>query len=124
MMAGLLNIYPEQQGITSYGARYAESAYEPITLKGKGYFGLLPSSEGVSTEISATNDAGLSYPLMVPTLTQSELNYLLSGNAPTDEMYRKAEDWARYRQSIGADPFAQQNELRIPMDVLPGLLGR
>ena len=70
-MNGLLNDII-QQGIASYGARYAESPSEPLSMKGKGYFGLLPSSEGFSTEISATDDQGMSYPLLVPTLTQQE----------------------------------------------------
>jgi len=108
-----------QQGIASYGARYAESPSEPLSMKGKGYFGLLPSSEGVSTEISATNDQGMSYPLLVPTLTQEEVNYLMKGNEPTADMYRKAELFANYRQSQGMSPFASPTELRMPV----GLLG-
>lgn len=106
-------------GLRSYGARYAESPNEPLSIKGKGYFGLLPSSEGFSTEISATNDQGISYPLLVPTLSQKEINHLLQGNDPTDEIYNKAEMWANYRRSMGLDPFATPTELRIPM----GLLG-
>lgn len=109
-----------QQGIASYGARYAESPYEPLSMKGKGYFGMLPSSEGFSTEISATDDRGMSFPLLVPTLTQQEVNYLLQGGEPTDEIYNKAMMWAESRQAGGQSPFAAPTELRIPV----GLLGQ
>lgn len=117
-MAGLLDDLI-RAGIASFGARYAESPSEPLEMKGKGYFGLLPSSEGVSTEISLTDEFGRSFPSLVPTLTQQEINYLLQGNDPTDEIFRKAEMWANYRQSIGMSPFALPTELRIPV----GLLG-
>jgi hypothetical protein len=106
-------------GLQSYGARYAESPSEPLSMKGKGYFGLLPSSEGFSTEISATDDQGVSFPLLVPTLSKQEIQYLLQGNNPTDDIYNKAEMWANYRRSMGLDPFATPTELRVPM----GLLG-
>jgi hypothetical protein len=109
-----------REGIMSYGARYAESPSEPLDMKGKGYFGLLPSREGVSTEISMTDEAGRSFPSLVPTLTQEEVNYLLQGNMPNDEMYRKAEMWANSRQAAGMSPFASPTELRVPV----GLLGQ
>lgn len=108
-----------RDGIMSYGARYAESPSEPLSMKGKGYFGLLPSDEGFSTEISATDESGRSYPTLVPTLTQEEVNYLLQGNMPTDDIYRKAEMWANSRQAAGMSPFALPTELRMPV----GLLG-
>jgi hypothetical protein len=107
-----------KQGIASYGARYAESPSEPLSMKGKGYFGLLPSSEGFSTEISATDDQGMSYPLLVPTLTQQEVNYLLQGGEPTDEIYNKAMMWATSRQASGQSPFAAPTELRMPVGLL------
>jgi hypothetical protein len=116
-MNGLLNDII-QQGIASYGARYAESPSEPLSMKGKGYFGLLPSSEGFSTEISATDDRGMSYPMLVPTLTQQEVNYLLQGGQPTDEIYNKAEMWAASRQLGGQSPFAAPTELRMPVGLL------
>jgi hypothetical protein len=109
-----------REGIMSYGARYAESPSEPLSMKGKGYFGLLPSSEGFSTEVSMTDDAGRSFPALVPTLTQEEVSYLLQGNSPTEDMYRKAELFANYRQSQGMSPFASPTELRVPV----GLLGQ
>ncbi len=116
-MAGLLDDMI-RAGIASYGARYAESPSEPLSMKGKGYFGLLPSDEGFSTEISATNEQGVSFPLLVPTLTQDEINYLLQGNEMTDDIYNKAQSWANYRQSMGMSPFASPTELRIPTGLL------
>lgn len=108
-----------QQGIASYGARYAEKASEPLSMKGKGYFGVLPAADGMSTEISVTDESGRSFPSLVPTLTREEVNRLLQGNDMTDEMYRKAQMWADYRQSQGMSPFASPTELRMPV----GLLG-
>jgi hypothetical protein len=108
-----------QQGIRSYGARFAEKMSDPLEMKGKGYFGKLPTGDGFATEISMTDDSGRSFPALVPTLTQDEVNSLLRGNDVTDDMYRKAESFANYRQSQGMSPFASQNELRVPV----GLLG-
>ena len=123
-MAGLLDDLI-QQGIASYGARYAESASDPLTLKGKGYFGFLPNASGTqSTEISSTDEQGRHYPTLTPNLTQDEINFLLQNNRPTDEIYNKAEDWANYRRSIGMSPFADQSELRIPTNAFSGLLGQ
>jgi hypothetical protein len=108
-----------KSGIASYGARYAESPSEPLSMKGKGYFGMLPASDGFSTEISMTNDAGQSFPALVPTLSQQEVNYILQGNDPTQDMYQKAQIWANSRQAAGMSPFASPTELRVPI----GLLG-
>lgn len=104
-----------------YGARYAESAGDPLEMKGKGYFGLLPAASGqVATEISSTDEQGRHYPLLVPTLTQAEIQYLLQGNQPTNDIYDKAEMWAESRRKMGLSPFAAPNEMRVPM----GLLGQ
>ena len=107
--------------LNSFGARYAESASDPLEMKGKGYFGLLPAAGGqVSTEISSTDEQGRHYPLLVPTLTQQEIQYLLQGNQPTNDIYNKAEMWAESRRQMGLSPFAAPTEMRIPM----GLLGQ
>jgi hypothetical protein len=108
-----------QQGIRSYGARFAEKMSDPLEMKGKGYFGKLPTGDGFATEISIADDSGRSFPALVPTLTQDEVNALLRGNDVTDDMYRKAELFANYRQSQGMSPFASPTELRVPV----GLLG-
>lgn len=122
-MAGLLDDII-QQGIQSYGARWAESPSEPLSLKGKGYFGILPSSEGISTEISATDEYGRHYPLLSPSLTQEQINMLLTGQEVSDDIYKAAENWANYRRNAGLDTFASPMELRMPVDVLSGLLGK
>lgn len=111
-------------GIQSYGARYAESPSEPLSMKGKGYFGLLPSQEGFSTEISSTDQYGQSYPLLAPNLSESQIQSLLQGNEPTEDIYRQAEAWANYRRSMGMDPFASPTELRMPTNAFTGLLGQ
>lgn len=121
-MVGLLDDIIKQ-GIQSYGARYAESASDPLTMKGKGYFGLLPSAEGVSTEISATDEQGRHYPTLTPNLTQEQINMLLQGVRPTDDIYDQAESWANYRRSVGMDPFAAPSELRIPPDFFSKMIG-
>jgi hypothetical protein len=118
-MTDVLNDIVKEK-ISSFGARYAESPSEPLSMKGKGYFGMLPASDGFSTEISMTNDAGQSFPALVPTLSQQEVNYLLQGNNPTEDIYQKAQMWANSRQAAGMSPFASPTELRVPV----GLLGQ
>ena len=113
-----------KQGIQSYGARYAESASDPLTMKGKGYFGAMPSAEGgFATEISSTDEQGRSYPLLTPNLTQEQINMLLQGAVPTNDIYNQAEAFANYRRSAGMDPFATPSELRIPPDFFSKMIG-
>jgi len=104
--AGEVNLNP-------YGFRHAERVSDPVEVKGKGYFGVMPSSEGISTEISADNGE-FSYPMMVPGMSEAELNILLKGGKPTDAMYDKAEAHARKRIAEGKSPFAGKTELRMP----------
>lgn len=104
------------QGIAPYGFRHAEKASDPIEAKGKGYFGRLPAKGGkTSTEISASNEKGESYPLLVPGLTKAEMQRLLDGKTPTNVMYEKAERHAEKRKAEGKSPFASNLELRYPM---------
>jgi len=107
--------------LNAFGARYAESAGDPLEMKGKGYFGLLPTTGGqVATEISSTDEQGRHYPLLVPTLTQEEIHHLLQGKQPTNDIYNKAEMWAESRRKMGLSPFATPTDMRVPM----GLLGQ
>ena len=123
-MPGLLDDIIKE-GIASYGARYAESPSDPLTMKGQGYYGQLPSANGgFSTEISATNEQGQNYPLLSPNLSQDQIAALMQGNAPTEDIYRQAEAWANYRRSMGQDPFAGQSELRIPTNLFSKLFGQ
>ncbi len=100
-------------GLAPYGGRHSERLSDPFEAKGKGYFGLMKSKDGMSTEISSDNGE-FSYPLMVPTLTRSELNLLLEGKEPTDAIYDKAEAHARKRIEEGKSPFAGNGDLIRP----------
>lgn len=86
------------------------------TEKGDGYFGPLQMKDGsgsVATEISVgVNIDGreMEVPTLVPTLTQAERDHLLSGQAPTQEIVRKAAEHARGRIAAGKSPFAQPGE--------------
>ena len=101
------------QGLAPYGIRHSGEG-----VKAKGYFGLLPHADGgMSTEISSEDDKG-EFPLLAPTLTKKEVNWLLSGKEPTDEIYQKAIQWAEFRRSQGLSPFASQTELRSPVGLL------
>ena len=102
-------------GIAPYGMRYGGDV--PLNMnptpKGLGYFGPLQNSYGgVSTEISADNA-----PLLVPTLNVSELQLLLSGGMPTQDIYRKAADYAKGREASGLSPYFGSGELRFPAPV-------
>lgn len=97
-------------GLKFYGVRH-----DSDTVKGKGYFGELPTAEGKkATEISSYDEKRGDYPLLVPTLTKDEIEHLTSGKEPTDAIYDKAERWADTRRKQGSSPFAQPNELRVP----------
>ena len=121
-MAGLL----DYQGLNSIGLAPFGLRHSGDTAKAKGYFGLLPNiGGGFSTEISSESDINgknVEYPLMVPTLTSDELYHLLANKEPTDDIYKKAEEYARQRLQQGLSPFASSNELRYPVPA--GLLGQ
>jgi len=101
-------------GLAPYGMRHSGDA-----PKGKGYFGELKHASGdVSTELSSEFEykgKNVEHPLIVPTLTKGELDHLLSGKQATDEIYNKAESWAKSRIDQGKSPFAEPNEVRIPV---------
>ena len=102
-------------GLAPYGFRHAEKVSDPFEPKGKGYFGKLPAKGGkTSTEISASNEKGESYPLLVPGLTKAEMRRLLDGKKPTEAMYEKAEKHAEKRKAEGKSAFAKDEELRFP----------
>jgi len=98
------------------------------TPKGAGFFGPLKRPDGmVSTELSA----GISgpefggketlVPLLVPTLSRSEIDYLLAGNKPTDEIVAKAKEYALSRIQSGKSPFAGPGEQREPPEYQPSM---
>lgn len=82
--------------------------------KGKGFFGELQRPDGrISTELSiGVNLDGreIEIPSLVPTLTETEKNFLLNGNKPTPTIVKKAVDHARKRMKEGKSPFAQEGE--------------
>jgi hypothetical protein len=92
-------------GVAPYGMRHGT-----IAPKGKGYFGELKRPDGdSSTELSSEfeyNNQKVEYPLIVPTLSKAELNILLKGERPTDDILNKAESWAKSRIDKGMSPFA------------------
>jgi len=101
-----------QGGVAPMGLRY-----DTGTPKGMGYMGMIPAVDGVSTEISTEDNSG-SYPLMVPTLTKKELNRLLSGKEPTEQIYNKARMWADSRRKQGLSTFATPQDIRMPVGLL------
>jgi hypothetical protein len=108
-MAIGLKQFNGKEGLAPYGLRNSGDG-----VKGKGYFGELPTKSGrTATEISAENNEG-EYPLIVPTLTKKELDHLLADKKPTNEIYDKAESWANERKKNGKSPFAEPTELRMP----------
>ena len=83
--------------------------------KGEGFFGPLPNKQGgISTELSVQFDGfngGAPIPLLVPTLSGSDLNHILSGGKPTQEMYQKALKHAAMRQNLGKSVWAEEGEI-------------
>ena len=84
------------------------------TPKGSGFFGELQRPDGdFSTELSIGVNLGkgeMEIPLLVPSLSRKEIDYLLKGGEPTDEIVGKAVIHARQRMATGASPFAAENE--------------
>jgi hypothetical protein len=114
-MRGLLDL-GNTTGLAPFGLRYEESVFARPSAKGKGYYGLLShASGGQSTEISAHDERGVGFPLLVPGLTREEMNLLLSGQEPTQDLYLKARQFAQQRMSAGASPFAPALGLKFPL---------
>ncbi len=84
------------------------------TQKGLGFFGPLQRPDGdISTELSigvGFDDRETEIPLLVPTLNQQEIDFLLSGGEATQEITGKAVSNARQRIGQGLSPFAQEGE--------------
>ena len=75
-----------------------------------GFLGPLQFHDGrTSTELSVGVNVGgkeMEIPTLVPTLTQPEIQHLLSGGEPTKEIVDKAVAHAQERISAGKSPFA------------------
>ena len=95
------------------------------TRKGEGFLGSLPMANGRdrATELSmGTNFDGrdLLIPSLIPSLSQMEIQHLLSGGKPTDAIFQKAVTHARGRIGQGRSPFFQDQDRRVPwMPSLP-----
>lgn len=102
--------------------KYQSFGVDPATFgnrpsgeaKGTGYLGVLQRpAGGVSTELSIgvnLNGKETEIPLMVPTLNQKELDWLMTNepkpSALPESIKRKAIDHARMRMQQGQSPFA------------------
>ena len=110
-----------QSGLAPYGMRNLEQGQDISqgTVKGKGYFGEVPMDQGgAMTEFSSAygQDGNLvSNPLIVPTLTKQELDWLKAGLDPTPQIIKKAQDYAQKRMGAGQSTFATPQELRYPV---------
>ena len=121
------NPSPTPERVKTYGNRIDG------TPKGPGFFGEVPRVDNPSSfsgELSATGDLKgpdgkpVLFPLLVPTLSREEINYLLSTDklnssdpkARTIErdIYRKAQDFAAQRLANGLSPFAGHGE-QVPL---------
>jgi hypothetical protein len=109
--------------LAPYGLRYFESVYDQPQVKGLGYMGAIPTSEGMKmTELSSSfefDGQTIQYPLIVPTLSAQEIELLRMGGEPTPEIYNKAQQFALGRIQQGLSPFATPQDLRMPVPQSP-----
>jgi hypothetical protein len=102
-----------KQAIDSGEAKFYKNGYGPRedgTSKGNGWLGPILRKDGsVMTEVSEESD-GMFYPLIVPTLTQEEIDQLknldLKNGKIPDSIRAKAIKHARERIKAGKSPFA------------------
>lgn len=91
------------------GKDYGYGTRTDGTFKGPGFLGELKRPDGgISTELSIgveINGKEMEIPAIVPTLSKTEIEHLLDGNEPTDDIVRKAFDHAVKRLKDGKSPF-------------------
>lgn len=93
------------------------------SLKGPGYLGTLSRPDGgISTELSAgvgIDGEELNIPLLVPTLTRAEVNYLLNNGdvSKMPNIMSKAVDFAMQRRSTGKPYFATIEEMQDKLKI-------
>jgi hypothetical protein len=86
------------------------------TSKSTGFFGAFKTLDGTNrdmTEFSVGVDLGsgeVEIPSVVPTLTRVELDYLRSGNDPSNAIVKKAILHAKERMAQGKSPFWGEGE--------------
>jgi hypothetical protein len=110
---------PNTNSLAPFGLRYSESLQDQPQIKGRGYMGAIPTSEGMPmTELSSSFELDgqvIQHPLIVPTLTAQEIQLLQMGGEPTPDIYSKAQQFALGRIQQGLSPFATPQDLRMPM---------
>jgi len=119
--ARILSGDPSVKNVTEEQRKWVETNLSPKragiydkrkdgTPKGRGFLGELKRPDGgVSTELSigvSFNGKETEIPLLVPTLSKDEVDYLLSGKRATDDIVQKAVDHAKGRMASGKSPFA------------------
>lgn len=108
----------ESNPLAPFGLRYSESLQDQPQIKGRGFMGAIPTSEGMPmTELSSSfelNGQVIQHPLIVPTLSAQEIELLRMGGEPTPEIYQKAQQFALGRIQQGLSPFATPQDLRMP----------
>ena len=105
--------------LAPFGLRHSNSVYDQPEIKSRGYMGVIPTSVGEPmTELSSSfeiNGQTIEHPLVVPTLSDQEIELLRMGGDPTPEIYQKAQQFALGRIQQGLSPFATPQDLRMPM---------
>lgn len=93
-----------------YGPRYGN----PAQMKGSGFYGMLPRTDGSgmqSSELSgAMTEGGPEFPLIYQGIPESSLQQLLSGGPIPSSIYDQAQQAAQGRQSVGLPSFALEGE--------------
>jgi hypothetical protein len=97
------------------GSDYKEQPQaETERKKGPGFLGTLARPDGdTSTELSIgveLDGREIEIPSLVPTLTKTEVDHMLSGKKPTKAIVDKAVEHAKKRMAEGKDVFAQPGE--------------
>lgn len=98
--------YPNPYGVRAYPNKQGGYSGEMIP-KSTGYLGPLQGQGKMAGEIMtefSSEDAKGSYPTLVPTLTQQEIQSVLNG-VVTPEIDQKAREFRDSRISQGLDPF-------------------
>lgn len=89
------------------------------SLKGRGFFGPIPSVKGtVATELGANSTVDgrdLHYPLIHPNLNREQIDYLVKGGKPTPELHDLAIKHAMERLGQGLQPFAGEGDKPLPL---------
>jgi hypothetical protein len=84
-----------------------------VSTEEEGYKGWLNMTDGSGRKVAdyswksdlRMNGYRMSFPLIIPSSTQEEINWLLSGKEPTYDIIRKARFFAEGRLSKGMSPF-------------------